>query len=92
MAQPDQHTGRRISRRLSLVGGGFLLLAVSVVAYGLAPARRKSSRLHDLTEAQAVPTVALVAPTHVENHSGLDLPGRLKPTFGHPSMRASRAT
>ncbi|MGO9717076.1 MAG: efflux RND transporter periplasmic adaptor subunit [Steroidobacteraceae bacterium] len=78
MPQPDQHTGRRISRRLSLVGGGFVLLAVSVVAYGLGSRAAQSSRLHDLTEAQAVPTVALVAPTHVENHSGLDLPGRLQ--------------
>jgi len=31
-----------------------------------------------LTEAQAVPTVAIVAPAHVENQVGLDLPGRLE--------------
>jgi len=35
--------------------GAFVLLAVAVVAYGLFPALGKS-RLHNLTEAQAVPT------------------------------------
>ncbi|MGO9717700.1 MAG: efflux RND transporter periplasmic adaptor subunit [Steroidobacteraceae bacterium] len=78
MPQPDENTRRLVSRRLPLVGGGFALLAVTVVAYGLGSRAAQSSRLHDLTEAQAVPTVALVAPTHVENHSGLDLPGRLE--------------
>jgi RND family efflux transporter MFP subunit len=38
----------------------------------------ENSRLHNLTEAQAVPTVAVVAPSHVENHEGLELPGRLQ--------------
>jgi RND family efflux transporter MFP subunit len=78
MSQPDQNTGRPAWHRLPLVGGGFVLLAVTVVAYGLGSRAAQSSRLRDLTEAQAVPTVALVAPTHVENHSGLDLPGRLE--------------
>ncbi len=78
MSQPDQNTGRPAWRRLPLVGGGFLLLAVTVVAYGLGSRAAQSSRLRDLTEAQAVPTVALVAPIHAENHSGLDLPGRLE--------------
>jgi RND family efflux transporter MFP subunit len=38
----------------------------------------ENSRLHNLTEAQAVPSVAIVTPSHVENHAGLDLPGRLE--------------
>jgi RND family efflux transporter MFP subunit len=31
-----------------------------------------------LTEAQAVPTVAIVSPTHAQDHATLDLPGRLE--------------
>jgi RND family efflux transporter MFP subunit len=55
-----------------------VLLAISVVAYGLVSRAAQNSRLHDLTEAQAAPVVAIVAPTVVENHAGLDLPGRLE--------------
>ena len=55
-----------------------MLLAISVVAYGLVSRAAQNSRLHDLTEAQAAPVVAIVAPTVVENHAGLDLPGRLE--------------
>jgi RND family efflux transporter MFP subunit len=55
-----------------------LLLAIAVVAYGLGTRAAQTSRLHDLTEAQAVPTVAIVAPTSAENSAGLDLPGRLE--------------
>jgi len=63
---------------LRLVGGAFVFLAIAVVAYGLVSRAAQSSHLHDLTEAQAVPSVSIVAPTHVENHAGLDLPGRLE--------------
>ena len=55
-----------------------MFLAIAIAAYGLASRAAQTSRLHDLTEEQAVPTVAIVAPTHVENHVGLDLPGRLE--------------
>jgi RND family efflux transporter MFP subunit len=55
-----------------------VLLAISVVAYGLVSRAAQNSRLHELTEAQAAPVVAIVAPTVVENHAGLDLPGRLE--------------
>jgi RND family efflux transporter MFP subunit len=78
MPQPDRNHGRPAPRRLRLAGGVFALLAISVVAYGLVTRAAENSRLHNLTEAQAVPTVAIVAPSHVENHSGLDLPGRLE--------------
>jgi RND family efflux transporter MFP subunit len=77
MPQPDRNHGPA-PRRLRLAGGVFALLAISVVAYGLVTRAAENSRLHNLTEAQAVPTVAIVAPTHVENHAGLDLPGRLE--------------
>lgn len=78
MPQPDQNPDRPVSRRLRRVGGAFVFLAIAIVAYGLVSRAAQNSRLHDLTEAQAVPTVAIVAPTHVENHAGLELPGRLE--------------
>jgi RND family efflux transporter MFP subunit len=78
MPQPDRNHGRPAPRRLRLAGGVFALLAIAVVAYGLVTRAAENSRLHNLTEAQAVPTVAIVAPTHVENHASLDLPGRLE--------------
>jgi RND family efflux transporter MFP subunit len=78
MPQPDRSPRRPVPHRLTLVGGAFVLLAIAVVAYGLGSRSAQTSRLHDLTEAQAVPTVAIVAPTNVENSAGLDLPGRLE--------------
>jgi RND family efflux transporter MFP subunit len=78
MPQPDRSSRRPVSRRLTLVGGAFVLLAIAVVAYGLGSRAAQNSSLHDLTEAQAVPTVAIVAPSQVENSAGLDLPGRLE--------------
>ena len=78
MPQPDRSPGSFVSRRLRLVGGAFLLLALVIVAYGLFSRATQTSRLRDLTEAQAVPTVSVVTPTHMENSAGLDLPGRLE--------------
>jgi RND family efflux transporter MFP subunit len=78
MSQLDQDQGRPAPRRLRQAAGLFALLAVAVVAYGLVTRAAENSRLQNLTDAQAVPTVAIVAPTHVENHAGLDLPGRLE--------------
>jgi RND family efflux transporter MFP subunit len=78
MSQPDRNHGRPVPRRLRLTGGVFALLAIAVVAYGLVSRAAENSRLHNLTEEQAVPTVAIVAPAHVENDAGLDLPGRLQ--------------
>jgi RND family efflux transporter MFP subunit len=78
MSQPDRNPGRPVPRRLRLAGGVFALLAIAIVAYGLVSRAAENSRVHNLTEAQAVPSVAIVAPAHVENHAGLDLPGRLQ--------------
>ncbi|MGA2862382.1 MAG: efflux RND transporter periplasmic adaptor subunit [Steroidobacteraceae bacterium] len=61
-----------------MVGGAFALLAVAVVAHGMVSRAAQNSRLHELTEAQSVPTVAIVAPTNVQDHASLDLPGRLE--------------
>jgi RND family efflux transporter MFP subunit len=84
MSQPDRIPGGSLAHRLRQAGGVFALLAIAVVAYGIGLRASQNSRLHDLTEAQALPVVALVTPTHVENESGLDLPGRLQAYISAP--------
>src|SRR5271166_5159665 len=78
MFRPDRHPNRPAPHRMRLVGSAFVLLSIAVVAYGLGSRTALNSRLHDLTEAQAAPVVAIVAPSTVENHAGLALPGRLE--------------
>jgi RND family efflux transporter MFP subunit len=78
MSQPDRPATRSVPRKFLLVGGGFALLAVAVVAYGIGTRQAQNGRLQDATEAQAAPVVALVTPTSASNDSGLDLPGRLE--------------
>jgi RND family efflux transporter MFP subunit len=78
MPQPDQNPDRSVVRRLRRVGAAAALAALAIAAYGLVSRASETSRLRRLTETQAVPTVAIVAPTGVENHTGLDLPGRLQ--------------
>ena len=75
---PDTNPARPVPHRLRAVGIAALAVALAVVAYGLVSRAAQNSRLRDLTAAQAVPTVAIVTPTSVENNSGLDLPGRLQ--------------
>jgi RND family efflux transporter MFP subunit len=77
MSPPDRNPSP-VTRRLTLVGGAFALLAIAVVAYGLGTREAQNTRLHDLTEAQATPVVALVSPASVSNRATLDLPGRLE--------------
>ena len=84
MSQPEGNPVRHPPHRLRRAGIAFVLLAIAVVAYGLGSRAAQNSRLHDLTEAQAVPTVAIVTPSHVENESGLDLPGRLQAFINAP--------
>jgi RND family efflux transporter MFP subunit len=78
MSQPDIDSGRPVLRRLRLVGGALVLLAVGIVAHGMVTRTAQNSRLQALTEAQAVPTVAIVSPTNTQDHASLDLPGRLE--------------
>jgi RND family efflux transporter MFP subunit len=78
MSPPDRNTGHRALRRLRLVAGAVAFLAMAVAAYGLGTRAAQMSRLHDLTEAAAVPIVAVVAPISAQNNAGLDLPGRLE--------------
>ncbi len=78
MSSPDQTSRRPDLRKLRLAGISFLILIIAVFVYGVVSRAAQNSRLHDLTEAQAVPNVAVVAPSSVENLTGLDLPGRLE--------------
>ena len=78
MSPPDRDPNRPVLRRLRWVGGAFALLAVVVVAHGMVARATQNSRLHELTEAEAMPVVAVVSPGHAENHAGLELPGRLQ--------------
>ena len=84
MSPSDRNPVRPVPRRVRLVGGAFVLLAIAVAAYGMGTRAAQNSRLHNLTEALAVPTVAIVAPTRAENHDGLDLPGRLEAFISAP--------
>jgi RND family efflux transporter MFP subunit len=78
MSQPDGNPSRPVTRPLTRLGGAFVLLAIAVAAYGLGTRAAQNARLHDLTEAQAAPVVALVSPASAMNDAGLDLPGRLQ--------------
>jgi RND family efflux transporter MFP subunit len=75
---PDQSPGRPDLRKLRLAGISFSILILAVLVYGLVSRAAQNSRLHDLTEAEALPSVAVVAPSGVANSSGLELPGRLE--------------
>jgi RND family efflux transporter MFP subunit len=77
MSQPDRSPSRP-TVRLRQVGIAAALLAIAVVAYGLGSRAAQTSRLRELTEAQTVPTVAIVTPTSAVNAAGLELPGRLE--------------
>jgi RND family efflux transporter MFP subunit len=78
MSQPDSIQGEQLGRRLRRVGVAFVLLVIAVVAYGLGTRAAQNSSLRKLTEAQALPVVAVVTPAQVANQEGLDLPGRLE--------------
>jgi RND family efflux transporter MFP subunit len=78
MSQPDRNTDRHVLRRLRWAGGTFVLVAAVIVVHGVVSRAAQSSRLHALTEAQAVPTVAIVTPAAAQDHAGLELPGRLE--------------
>jgi multidrug efflux pump subunit AcrA (membrane-fusion protein) len=66
---------RRGLRRAGIL---FVVVVVVVVVFGFVSRAEQTSKLHDLTEAQAVANVAVVSPSSVENRTGLELPGRLE--------------
>jgi RND family efflux transporter MFP subunit len=78
MAPPDQNAKLRTARSLRLPGIIFIVLVIGVVIYGVISRSTQASQLGKLTEAEAVPNVAVVAPGRAENSSGFELPGRLE--------------
>lgn len=74
MSQPD----KKFLRGLRTTGIAAAIVAAVIVVYGVATRASENSKLHDWTEAQALPTVAVVTPSAVANNSGLELPGRLE--------------
>jgi RND family efflux transporter MFP subunit len=68
----------RVPRYLRRAGLAALLLAGAVVAHGLTQRAAQNKRLQSLAATEAVPNVAVVAPSPDDNHPGLDLPGRLE--------------
>jgi RND family efflux transporter MFP subunit len=78
MSPPDQTTARPDLHRLRVAGVSFLVFIAAVLIYGMVSRAAQNSRTRDLTEAEAVPNVAVIAPSSAENRSGLELPGRLE--------------
>jgi len=65
-------------RGLRLTGIVFAIIAIVVVATGLYSRASGKARLREWTDAQAIPVVAVAAPTAGANASALELPGRLE--------------
>jgi RND family efflux transporter MFP subunit len=78
MSTPDPHANRPLVRKLRVFGILFIFLVVVIVAWGVVSRSIHNSRLHDTTEAQAVPNVAVAPPSNAENLTALELPGRLE--------------
>ena len=76
---PPEKTPEQVSpRALRKAGIIFVIVVVAVVAYGLVSRAAENTRLQELTEAQAIPNVAVDLPGHSEGGNGIDLPGRLE--------------
>jgi RND family efflux transporter MFP subunit len=74
---PDLHS-LGVPQYLRRVGLALAFLAATVAAHGIGLRAAQNSRLRSLAAAEAVPNVAVVAPSADDNHVGLDLPGRLE--------------
>ncbi len=65
-------------RGLRLAGFIVAIVAAIIVVHGVWSRASENSRLHDWTDAQALPTVTVISPSSLGNNSGLELPGRLE--------------
>jgi RND family efflux transporter MFP subunit len=78
MQQTERVTGKTDMRSLRRAGIVFVVVLAVILLWGIVSRAAQSSHLKDVTEAQAVASVAVVSPSNAENSSGLDLPGRLE--------------
>lgn len=78
MSPPDRNAEPVPPQGLRKAGIIFVVLVVAVVAYGLVSRAAENTHLQELTEAQAIPNVAVDVPGHGEAGTGIDLPGRLE--------------
>ena len=78
MSPEPPPTGKVSRRSLALTGLIAIVLVTVVVVDGVWSRNASDARLKEVTNAQAVPTVAVIQPTVGANRSSLDLPGRLE--------------
>ena len=78
MSPEPPPTGKVSRRSLALTGLIAIVLVTVVVVDGVWSRNASDARLKEVTNAQAVPTVAVIHPTVGANQSSLDLPGRLE--------------
>jgi RND family efflux transporter MFP subunit len=65
-------------RGLRIAGVVVAIVAIVIVVHGVWSRASENSHLRDWTDAQALPTVAVIMPATGANASGLELPGRLE--------------
>ena len=74
----DPSTPAVSQRGLRIAGAIAVVVALAVVITGLVSRASGNARLREWTDAQAVPTVAVAAPTQSGDNGALVLPGRLE--------------
>jgi RND family efflux transporter MFP subunit len=71
--------GGTVSRRgLAIAGSIFVMIAIAIVVGGIASRSSDAARLKERAQAQALPTVVVIAPGSGGAGATLDLPGRLE--------------
>jgi RND family efflux transporter MFP subunit len=76
---PSDTAVNRTSRRgLRIAAVVAVIVALAIVVSGLVTRASGNARLKEWTDAQSIPTVAVVAPTSTGDNGTLDLPGRLE--------------
>jgi membrane fusion protein, multidrug efflux system len=73
--KPESAQSRRPLRRIAIMGGGLLLIAL---IWGFVPQLRERQRAAADTAQLAIPTFAVVSPTATTPAAGLDLPAEVK--------------
>jgi RND family efflux transporter MFP subunit len=82
MSDPAARHG--FKRRLALAGLIAAIGAAVLVVTGIVERDRSSAKLQDWTEAQAIPTVAIIALNATPGVASLELPGRLEANLRAP--------